>query len=111
MALPARQQHALDEIELTLQAGDPRLKSMFATFTRLTTLEAMPATEAICARLPRVAVLVSLIVAAVLGAVALGLLTATTCPRIPTGRVAAGPAAARVAVCHDDPAVGAPTGR
>jgi hypothetical protein len=112
MSLPARQQHALDEIELTLQNADPQLRSMFATFTRLTSLEAMPATEAIRARLPRVTVLISLIVAAVVGAVALGMLTpANACPRIPAGRVAVGPAAARVALCHSDPAAEASQAR
>lgn len=45
MSLPARQQRALDRIEKTLLADDPRLGSMFAIFTRLTWHEAMPMTE------------------------------------------------------------------
>jgi hypothetical protein len=52
MSLPNRQQHALDRIEARLLSGDPNLKSMFATFTRMNSLEAMPCTEAIRPRLP-----------------------------------------------------------
>ena len=109
MSLPARQRHALEEIELRLLDDDPRLKSLFATFTRLTAPEAMPATEAISVRLPRNALLIGLIVTAVLGAVVAALLTGTTpCPRLPAGRVASGPAAIRVTTCHGPPAAGLP---
>jgi hypothetical protein len=46
MRLAASQQgRALDRIERTLLADDPRLGSLFAVFTRLTRQEAMPATE------------------------------------------------------------------
>jgi hypothetical protein len=111
MSLPARQQHALDDIELRLLAGDPRLTSMFATFTRLTAPEAMPATEAISVRLPRTAVLIGVIVTAVVGAVVAALLTAPApCTRIPAGRVAAGPAAIGVTACHGRPAEDVPGG-
>src|SRR5260370_28264215 len=47
MSLPARQQVVLDQIERVLAAADPRLKSMFAAFARLTSPEALPATEVI----------------------------------------------------------------
>jgi Protein of unknown function (DUF3040) len=111
MSLPARQQHTLDEIELRLLAGDPRLTSMFATFTRLTAPEAMPATEAIRARLrlPRTTILIGLIVTALLGGVMAALFTATgPCPRVPAGRMAIGPAAVRVTTCHEPPAADQP---
>jgi hypothetical protein len=45
MSLPACQQRALDRIEKTLMAGDPRLGSLFAIFNRLTRHEAIPGTE------------------------------------------------------------------
>jgi hypothetical protein len=45
MSLPAREQRALDGIEITLQAGEARLTSMFAFFTCLCRDEAKPVTE------------------------------------------------------------------
>lgn len=45
MSLPACQQRALDRIEKTLLADDPRFGSLFAIFTRLTWREAMPGIE------------------------------------------------------------------
>lgn len=45
MSLPARQRRALDRIEKTLLAGDPRFSGLFAVFTRLTWHEAMPGIE------------------------------------------------------------------
>ena len=42
MSLPARQQRKLEEIEGGLTSSDPRLRSLFAIFTRLTRGEAMP---------------------------------------------------------------------
>jgi Protein of unknown function (DUF3040) len=54
MSLPTRQQRALDQIEKTFQARDPRLTSLFATFGRLTSQEAMPAFEEITSRLSRI---------------------------------------------------------
>jgi len=45
MSLPACQQRALDSIESALQRREPRLASMFAMFTRLTTGEGAPRTE------------------------------------------------------------------
>jgi hypothetical protein len=53
MSLPTRQQRALDKIEKTFQARDPRLTSLFATFGRLTAQDAMPAFEQITSRLTR----------------------------------------------------------
>lgn len=42
MSLPTRQLRKLDEIEGSLTGSDPRLRSLFAIFTRLTRGEAMP---------------------------------------------------------------------
>lgn len=53
MSLPTRQQRALDRIDRRLAVDDPRLGSMFATFTRLTLDEPMPATERVSAWLKR----------------------------------------------------------
>jgi hypothetical protein len=41
------ERRALDRIEETLHAGDPRLSSLFVIFARLTLHEAMPLTEQI----------------------------------------------------------------
>jgi hypothetical protein len=51
MSLPASEQRALDRIEETLHVADPRLRSLFMIFTRLTRHEAMPGTEQVSARL------------------------------------------------------------
>jgi hypothetical protein len=45
MSLPARQERVLGRIEHSLHAGDPRLRSMFATFTKLTRGQQMPRLE------------------------------------------------------------------
>jgi hypothetical protein len=45
MSLPARQQRVLGRIEHSLRTGDPRLRSMFATFTKLTRGQQMPRLE------------------------------------------------------------------
>jgi len=42
MSLPARQLRKLEEIEGSLTGSDPRLRSLFAIFTRLTHGESMP---------------------------------------------------------------------
>jgi hypothetical protein len=42
MGLPVRQQRTLEEIEGRLAGSDPRLKSLFSIFSRLTRGEAMP---------------------------------------------------------------------
>jgi hypothetical protein len=49
MSLPACQQRALDAMESTLEASEPRMKAMFAMFTRLTKDEEPTEAE----RLPR----------------------------------------------------------
>lgn len=45
MSLSAHEQHALDGIADGLAQSDPRLASLLATFNRLTSGEAMPASE------------------------------------------------------------------
>jgi len=47
MSLPARQERVLSGIEKALRAGEPRLASRFAIFTRLTRDEELPRTEQI----------------------------------------------------------------
>jgi hypothetical protein len=85
MSLPASQQRVLDRIEETLKKREPRLASMFAMFTRLTTNEGLPRIEALApvpwwspkryhpsARI-RVVVLVMLAAALVVSGVFLGM--------------------------------------
>ena len=50
MSVPAREQRVLNEIEIRLQAGEVRLASMFALFTRLARDEGMPGTEDLATR-------------------------------------------------------------
>jgi hypothetical protein len=45
--LPGGQQRILDGIENVLEGGEPRLRAMFAIFTRLTRDEGAPRTEAL----------------------------------------------------------------
>jgi len=75
MSLPTSQQRALDQIEKTLADDHPSLSPLFAIFTGLAGLEAMPVTERVTARpwwlrwqrwvSPTVATLVGLAMAAV----------------------------------------------
>ena len=80
MSLPTSEQQELLGIEQILQSRDPRLKSIFATFTRLTRNEAMPAWEQIRRgnwRL-RSSVIVSLTVLLLAGVIAVAALTGLT---------------------------------
>jgi hypothetical protein len=47
VSLPAGQQQVLDRIETDLEGCEPRLRSMFAIFTRLTRDEGAPRTESL----------------------------------------------------------------
>jgi hypothetical protein len=47
VSLPAGQQQVLDRIESDLEGCEPRLRSMFAIFTRLTRDEGAPRTESL----------------------------------------------------------------
>jgi hypothetical protein len=101
MSLPARQQAVLDRIEAVLQASDPRLKGMFAVFTRLAAPDAMPGTEEIAARQLRPAVLISVVLlVSVLSVVLLGLFSVgTACPRLSSDQEVTS-AAVRLAGCN-----------
>jgi hypothetical protein len=75
MSLPTRQQRVLDQIEKTFQARDPWLTSLFATFARLNSHEAMPASETLTGRLSRFlrpVVVVPLVLVFLAGAVVAG---------------------------------------
>src|ERR1700746_2749046 len=47
VSLPVSQQRVLEGIESALESAEPRLRSMFAIFTRLTRDEGAPRTEAL----------------------------------------------------------------
>jgi hypothetical protein len=49
VSLPVSQQRVLEGIESVLEGGEPRLRSMFAIFTRLTRDDGAPRTEALLA--------------------------------------------------------------
>lgn len=99
MSLPTRQQRILDQIELVLQAGDPRMKSTFAAFTRFTSWDVIPTTEAISARMPRMRVLIPIMLVTVLSVVFLGIFaTSTACPRLSSDQAVTS-AATRLAAC------------
>jgi Protein of unknown function (DUF3040) len=111
MSLPPRQQRVLDQIAHTLQTGDPRLKSMFAIFTRLTSLDAMPTTESIAARMPRPMTLISVMVVTVLSVVLVSVFASTTeCPRLSSDQAVTS-AAVRIAACTDGTAAWSKGGR
>ena len=99
MTLPARQQLVLDQIEQILQAADPRLKSMFASFARMASREAMPTTEAISGRSARRTVVISIMVISLLSVVMLSILaTSRACPGLSSDQAVVS-AAARFAAC------------
>jgi hypothetical protein len=50
VSLPVAQQRVLEGIESALEGGEPRLRSMFAIFTRLTRDEGAPRTESLRAQ-------------------------------------------------------------
>jgi hypothetical protein len=79
MSLRGGEQRALDRIEETLQAGDPRFRSLFTIFTRLTRHEAMPSTEQVNARL-RTSLLRAIAIPIALAAVLSGLILASLTP-------------------------------
>jgi hypothetical protein len=85
MSLPACRKRALDRIEQTLAAEDPRLEVRFAVFTRLTRHEAIPGTEQVPRRLRQVvrrAVILPLVVISLVTVLAAGGLIPSrqTCP-------------------------------
>ncbi len=112
MSLPARQQQVLDQIERALQAADPRLRSMFAAFSGLAaSRDAMPPVEAISARRVPRTVVVFLVVASLLGVLAIGFVaTARACPGLSSDQVVAS-ASVRYAACSKSTAAWSKGGR
>lgn len=110
MSLTARQQQALDRIERTLQAADPRLTSMFAAFARLA--PAGPAAEAVRGKRGRRTVMTLIVVISLLGGVlALGAVaTGRACPGLSSDQVVAS-AAVRYAACSKSTAAWSKGGR
>jgi hypothetical protein len=99
MSLPARQQLILDEIEQFLQAADPRLRSMFAAFGRMTPHGTMPAAEIITRRSLRRLVAICVILAGTLSLLMINVLgTSRDCPGLSSDQVVA-TAAVRYAGC------------
>ena len=106
MSLPERQQMILDQIEQVLQAADPRLRSMFAMFSRLASREVMPGTEAMPGTEPKPArrpvrkiVLISVVLISVLSVVVFNVVTTgNECPGLSSDQVVAS-AAVRYAAC------------
>jgi Protein of unknown function (DUF3040) len=112
MTLSARQQKVLDQIERTLQAADPHLRSMFMIFTRLTSLDAMPETAATrdtttrreSAKSVVGLMVVSAMVAGLVGAFLFSVLgTRNDCPGLSSDQAVVS-AAVRYAACSHDTA-------
>jgi Protein of unknown function (DUF3040) len=100
MSLPRRQQRILNQIEQALQAADPRLKSMFASFGRSARASAAPAAEVISGRPPRRTLVIFLMVVVCLLAVLVVGIRSTSgdCPGLSSDQVVA-PAVTRFAGC------------
>jgi hypothetical protein len=104
MSLPASEERTLTAIERSLLSRDPRLKSLFAIFTRLTWHEAMPAVEQLRRRRwhPPAGAVILLAIALMVGVIVLGALgSANGCgPAQPSvGTAAHPPAATQVQGC------------
>ena len=100
MSLPRRQQRILNQIEHALQAADPRLKSMFASFGR-SARAAGPAAEIISDRPSRrTLVIFMMVVVCLLGVLVVGIRsTSGDCPGLSSDQVVA-PAVTRFAACN-----------
>jgi Protein of unknown function (DUF3040) len=100
MSLPRRQQRILNQIEHALQAADPGLKSMFASFARSARMQAGPAVELISDRPSRrTLVIFVMVVVCLLGVLVVGIRsTSGDCPGLSSDQVVA-PAVARYAGC------------
>jgi hypothetical protein len=100
MSLPPRQQRILNQIEQALQAADPKLKSMFASFGRSARAQPGPAVEVISDRPSRrTLVIFMMIVVCMLGVLVIGIRsTNSDCPGLSSDQVVA-PAAVRYAGC------------
>jgi len=110
MSLSASEVRTLSRIDRALSSRDPRLRSLFSIFTRLTLQEAMPAREQIRRRgwRPHPGIVILIAIALAVGMVVMGSLTA---PRTCTaGRVGAVIAKSASRACAAGPA-SAPTTR
>ena len=89
MSLSASEVRALTGIERSLLSRDPRLRSLFSTFTRLTRQEAMPAWEQVRKRRwrPRPGLVIAAALALALAMVVLGAIVSPQhgCPALRTG--------------------------
>jgi hypothetical protein len=98
MSLPVSEERALTDIEHALLFRDPRLKSLFAIFTRLTRHEAMPAIEQLRQQRwhPSPGAAILLAIALLVGAIVIGSFgPASGCgPAQPPASTAAHPSAA-----------------
>jgi Protein of unknown function (DUF3040) len=104
MSLPVSEARALAGIEHALLSRDPRLRSLFSIFTRLTRYEAMPAIEQLRRRPwhPPAGAVILLAIALIAGVIVLGSLgSASGCgPAQPSASTAAhSPAAAPARGC------------
>ena len=100
MNLPRRQQRILNQIEQALQAADPRLKSMFASFARSARARHGPPVEVISDRPSRRTIVIfMMVVVCLLGVLVVGIRsTSGDCPGLSSDQVVA-PAVARYAGC------------
>jgi Protein of unknown function (DUF3040) len=105
MNLPRRQQRILNQIEQALQAADPRLKSMFASFARSARARHGPAVEVISDRPSRRTIVIfMMVVVCLLGVLVVGIRsTSGDCPGLSSDQVVAS-AAVRYAGCSQSTA-------
>src|SRR6516162_3482816 len=89
MSLSAAEARALTRIERALLSRDPRLRSLFSIFTRLTWQEAMPAREQLRRRRrrPRPGVVIAIGLVLALAMVVMGVIVSPQrgCPALRTG--------------------------
>ena len=89
MSLSASEARALTRIERALLSRDPRLRSLFSTFTRLTWQEAMPAREQLRRRgwRPQPGVVIAIALALAVAMVVVGAIASPprTCAPLRTG--------------------------
>jgi hypothetical protein len=97
MSLPVSEERALTGIEQALLSRDPRLKSLFAIFTRLTRHETMPAIEQLRRRRwqPSAGAVFLLAIALIIGVIVMGsLASANGCSSVqPSATTTAHPSA------------------
>ena len=92
MSLPASEARALTRIERALLSRDPRLRSLFSIFTRLTWQEAMPAREQLRRRRrwrPQPGVVIAIALAVAVAMVVVGAIVSPprACAPVRTGPV------------------------